>query len=77
MKKLLHLKSKNIKYSYDIILDSLIYILKSGISWNAKIVLNEHVIYCNSIYKHFIRLTKLNFFSKIYIIGIRTLILIC
>ena len=65
MQKILHLKSNNTKYNHKIIFDSLIYILKSGISWNSKIILNEHVIFCNSIYKHFIRLTKLNFFSKI------------
>ena len=66
LQKFIPLKSYNIKYNHQLIFDSLIFILKSGISWNSKIILNDSVIFCNSIYKHFVRLTKLNFFSKIF-----------
>ena len=65
MQEVLHFKSKHTKYSVQIVFDSLIYILKSGITWNSKILLNDNIVYCNSIYKHFVHLTKLNFFSKV------------
>ena len=65
MQKILQFKSNNTKYNVQTVFDSLIYILKSGITWNSKILLNDNIVYCNSIYKHFVYLTKLNFFSKV------------
>ena len=64
MIKILPLKSPNNKYTHQIIFDSLIFILKSAISWNSKIIINNNIVYTNSIYKHFIILTKMNFFIK-------------
>ena len=62
MQKILQFKSNNTKYNVQIVFNSLIYILKSGITWNSKILLDNRIIYCNSIYKHFLHLTK--FFLK-------------
>jgi len=60
------LKSHNIKYSHKTIFNSLIYILKSNISWNSKIIIDNNIVHTNSIYKHFIYLTKLHFFENIF-----------
>ena len=65
MQKILKFKSNNTKYNVKIVFDSLIYVLKSGTSWNSKILLNNNIVFCNSIYKHFLYLTKFNFFSKV------------
>lgn len=64
--KVLLLSSHNNKYSHKDIFDSLLYILNSGCSWNSNIVINNKIIKTNSIYKHFIFLTKIHFFKKTY-----------
>ena len=65
IKQILCFNSTNVKYNPQIIFDSLIFILKNGISWNSKIFIDHNLIFCNSIYKHFLTLNKHNFFSKI------------
>jgi len=64
LNKVLKFISNNSKYSPKIIFDSLIYILQSNVSWNSKIILDNKIIPTNSIYKHFIFLTKINFLKK-------------
>lgn len=65
LNKILKFNSKNTKYNSKIVLDSILYILNSNISWNSKIILNNNIILTNSIYKHFIYLTRIKFFEKI------------
>ena len=63
LKNVLLLKSMNTKYSRDTIFDSLIFILKSNISWNEKIIVNNNIVKTNSIHKHFSFLSKIDFFN--------------
>jgi hypothetical protein len=65
LNKVLKFNSNNSKYTPKIIFDSIIFLLKSNISWNSKIVINDTIILTNSIYKHFCFLTKINFFNKL------------
>jgi hypothetical protein len=65
LNKILHFKSRNIKYNPKIVFDSVLYILNSNVSWNSKIIINDNFIHTNSIYKHLCFLTKINFFQKI------------
>jgi len=65
LNKVLKFNSNNSKYTPKIIFDSIIFLLKSNISWNSKIVINDTIILTNSIYKHFCFLTKINFFHKL------------
>ena len=55
----------NTKYSHNAIFDSLIFILKSNISWNKKIIVNNNIVKTNSIYKHFSFLSKIDFFNTL------------
>jgi Transposase DDE domain len=64
LKKVLKFNSNNSKYTPKLIFDSLIYILKSNISWNSKIIIDNQIILTNSIYKHFLFLTKIDFFTQ-------------
>jgi len=66
LQKYLKFESYNVKYDAQIVFDSLIFILKNSISWNSKIFLNNKLIYCNSIYKHFLFLNRINFFPKLF-----------
>ena len=61
----LKFKSNNSKYNPKIVFDSILYLLKSNVSWNSKIILNNIIICTNAIYKHFSFLTSINFFEKI------------
>jgi len=65
LSKVLKFNSNNSKYTPKIIFDSIIFLLKSNISWNSKIIIDNNIILTNSIYKHFCFLTKINFFHKI------------
>ncbi len=65
LNKILRFKSKNTKYNSKIVFDSILHILNSNISWNSMIILDNIIIRTNSIYKHFLLLTKINFFEKI------------
>ena len=66
LNKVLKFNSNNSKYNPKLIFDSLIHILKSNFSWNSKIVINNQIILTNSIYKHFLFLTKINFFKPLF-----------
>ena len=65
LKNVLLLKSMNTKYYHNTIFDSLIFILKSNISWNEKIIVNNNIVKTNSIYKHFSFLSKIDFFNTL------------
>ena len=47
LKNVLLLKSMNTKYYHNTIFDSLIFILKSNISWNEKIIVNNNIVKTN------------------------------
>jgi hypothetical protein len=55
----------NNKYFVKDIFDSIIYILKSNVSWNTTIYVNNTLIKTNSIYKHFRFLSNIHFFKNI------------
>ena len=65
LKLKLNFKSNNTKYSVKTIFDSIIFILKNGLSWNCSIVINNIIVKTNSIYKHFVFLTNIFFFQKL------------
>ena len=65
LKNTLLLKSMNCKYSHNTIFDALIFIFKSNISWNEKIIIDKNIIKTNSIYKHFSFLSKIDFFNTL------------
>ncbi|ATZ80530.1 DDE transposase domain containing protein [Bodo saltans virus] len=65
LKKHIIVNPTNNKYSVKDIFDSIIFILKSNVSWNSVIFVNNSLIKTNAIYKHFRFLSKINFFHDI------------
>jgi transposase len=64
VKKYYNKSFPNSKYSLDVIIDGIIYILKTGISWRDFI---HPSIHWNSLFFHFNRFVKFNIFKKAYL----------
>ena len=62
LKKKYFVKHPNTKYSIFFILDELLYVLKTGLSWRN----TRSPIHWNSLYYHFNILTKYNIFKKLF-----------
>jgi transposase len=56
-------KFKNSKYELDQIIDGILYVLKTGISWRD----SKSCVKWNSLYFHFQRFVSFNIFKKLYI----------
>ena len=56
-------KKTNTKYSLDDIIDGILFILSSGVSWRD----SRSVVHWNSLYFHFKRFTTYNIFRKTFI----------